>query len=161
MADEDPGVHRPLLQRVATRRTLLAGAATAAAGGAAVAIAGLAINGDGDSGSTGSDTTPGGANAATATASARAAELAKEIPDAKVRAAHLLRRAGFGGTAAQIEEFAALSREDAADRLLNFEAVDNGPLDARIAAANFNLSTPGAESITSGHSSPSRCNAGG
>ena len=143
MADENPEVHRPLLQRVTTRRTLLAGAATVAAGGAAVAIAGLASNGDGDSGGTGSDTTPGGTNAATATASARAAELAKEIPDAKVRAAHLLRRAGFGGTAAQIEEFASLSREDAADRLLNFEAVDNGPLDARIAAANFNLSTPG------------------
>jgi uncharacterized protein (DUF1800 family) len=57
--------------------------------------------------------------------------------------AHLLRRAGFGGTLAEIEEFASLSREEAAERLLNYETVDNSALDARIAAANFNLTYPG------------------
>ncbi|MGB4861840.1 MAG: DUF1800 domain-containing protein, partial [Tepidiformaceae bacterium] len=79
----------------------------------------------------------------TLTAEERSAALAREIPDARVRAAHLLRRAGFGGTPAQAEEFAVLSREDAADRLLNLNAADNAALDARIAAANFNLTTFG------------------
>lgn len=66
-------------------------------------------------------------------------DLDRPIDDPKRRAAHLLRRAGFGGTRAQIEEFAALSREAAADRLLNYDAVDNSALDAMLAAANLNL----------------------
>ncbi len=66
-------------------------------------------------------------------------DLDRPIEDPKRRAAHLLRRAGFGGTRAQIEEFAALSREEAADRLLNYEAIDNTALDAMLAAANLNL----------------------
>lgn len=143
MADDGPGVRRPLLKRAATRRALLAGAATAAAGGTAAAIVGLVATEDGGSGSEGPGTTAGPAAEATQSAAARAAELAKEIPDAKVRAAHLLRRAGWGGTLAEIDEFAALSREEAADRLLNFAAADNSALEARIAAAQFNLSTPG------------------
>ena len=148
MADDGPGVRRPLLKRAATRRALLAGAATAAAGGTAAAIVGLVATEDGGSGSEGPGTTAGPAAEATQSAAARAAELAKEIPDAKVRAAHLLRRAGWGGTLAEIDEFAALSREEAADRLLNFAAADNSALEARIAAAQFNLSTPGGVSIT-------------
>ena len=137
----DPGV--PLLQRPTTRRALLAGAATVAAGGAAIAIVGLATNSDDEAAPSTPETptTPGATP--TQTSAERAAALAKEIPDAKVRAAHLLRRAGFGGTPAQIEEFAALSREEAADRLLNLDAVDNSVLNARIAAANFNLTTFG------------------
>jgi uncharacterized protein (DUF1800 family) len=37
----------------------------------------------------------------------------------KTDAAHLLRRAGFGGTAAQVDELAALSRSDAVERVLS------------------------------------------
>ncbi len=143
----DPG--RPLLQRTATRRALLAGAATVAAGGTAAAIVGLASNSSGGSERSTAESptvaTPGSTPGSTPTPNAaeRAAELAKEIPDAKVRSAHLLRRAGFGGTSAQVDEFAALSREEAADRLLNLDAADNSALNARIAAANFNLTTFG------------------
>ncbi|MGE3076411.1 MAG: DUF1800 family protein [Dehalococcoidia bacterium] len=133
----------PLLSRPTTRRALLAGAATAAAGGTAAAIVGFAGHSGGS---------PGDAAQADGQPSDQltdqqekdlAAELAKPIDDPRMRAAHLLRRAGWGGTAAQIDEFATLSREEAAERLLNFETIDNSALDAKIAAANFNLTTPG------------------
>ena len=142
---EEQGTARtPLLKRPATRRALLAGAATAAAGGTAAAIVGLAAQTSADSDDKNGVVVPGlAADATAAAAKAAADELKKPIEDPKVRAAHLLRRAGWGGTAAQIDEFARLSREEAADRLLNFEGVDNSALDARIAAANFNLTTPG------------------
>lgn len=138
----EPG--RPLLQRVATRRALLAGAATVAAGGTAAVVVGLAGSGrgggGGESGPPGSSPTlPPTPDAAKLAAEA----LRRPIQDPMARAAHLLRRAGWGGTLAEIEAFAALSREEAADRLLNFESVDNSALDGRVAAANFNLSTPG------------------
>ena len=106
-------------------------------------IVGLAANNGGGSERAAPEATATSLPGATPTPNAaeRAAELAKEIPDPKVRAAHLLRRAGFGGTPAQVDEFATLSREEAADRLLNLEAADNSALNARIAAANFNLTT--------------------
>ena len=69
-------------------------------------------------------------------------DLDRPIDDPKRRAAHLLRRAGFGGTLAQIDEFSTLSREDAADRLLNYETVDNSALDARVANAGIDLNQP-------------------
>jgi uncharacterized protein (DUF1800 family) len=65
------------------------------------------------------------------------------------RAGHLLRRAGFGGTPAQIEEFAMLSREESASRLVDFQEIDNTALDQRIAAANFVLQR-GAEGANRG-----------
>ncbi len=128
------------MDRPTTRRALLAGTATIAAAGTAAAIVGVATRSDGfdaapTSGSPG-DQAGGGV-------SAPAPDLDRPIEDPKRRAAHLLRRAGFGGTRAQIDEFATLSREDAADRLLNFAAVDNSALDARVAVQNFNLTTPG------------------
>ncbi len=145
MPNSNPDPGKPLLQRAATRRALLAGAATVAAGGTAAAIVGLAANSKGGSErpTAESPTAAAPGSTATPTAAERAAELAKEIPDARVRAAHLLRRAGFGGTSAQVEEFAALGREQAADRLLNLGAADNSALNARITAANFNLTTFG------------------
>lgn len=129
----------PLLRRPTTRRALLAGAATVAAGGAAVAVVGLATNSGTDPTKAAStDTEP------TSDEAARLAEQQKQpIADPKHRAAHLLRRAGWGATAAQIDEFAALSREEAADRLLNFEGIDNSALNARVEKAAFNLTTPG------------------
>lgn len=135
-------IRTPLLQRPVTRRVLLAGAATAAAGGTAAAIVGLAANASPDS-SEPAQASPSSNVAGVAGASPTPLPNDVVIDDPKVRAAHLLRRAAWGGTAAQIEEFAALSREEAADRLLGFASVDNSALDARIAAANLNLTTPG------------------
>ncbi|MCC6268598.1 MAG: DUF1800 domain-containing protein [Dehalococcoidia bacterium] len=136
--NENPEPSVPLLQRAATRRAMLAGTAAVAAGGTAAAVVALARRGDG--GGTGrpdiSSPTPDDAKLA-------AEALKQPIADPMARAAHLLRRAGWGGTLGEIQAFAELSREEAADRLLNFGALDNAALDRRIAAANFNLSTPG------------------
>ncbi len=43
------------------------------------------------------------------------------LSDRKVAAAHLLRRAGFGGTPAEIDELAALSHAEAVEKLLNLK----------------------------------------
>ena len=134
---QPPAAPVGLMHRRATRRALLAGTATVAAAGTAAAVVGIARNGGGG-GSTPASSTASGA-APTATATAAAAK--NPFEDPKVRAAHLLRRAGFGGTQAQIDEFSTLSREDAADRLINYESVDNSALDAVLATANFNLTT--------------------
>ncbi len=42
------------------------------------------------------------------------------VKDRRVQAAHLLRRAGFGGSPAEIDEMASLSHEKAVEKLLNF-----------------------------------------
>ncbi len=47
-----------------------------------------------------------------------------------VQAAHLLRRAGFGGSPEDINSLAARGREGAVDFLINYEAIDNSALDA-------------------------------
>ncbi len=44
------------------------------------------------------------------------------------RAAHLLERAGFGGTPEEIERLAAMGPEGAVDSLLNYEQIDNSAL---------------------------------
>ncbi len=44
------------------------------------------------------------------------------------RAAHLLERAGFGGTHDDIEKLAKLTPEQAVDRLVNYEKIDNSHL---------------------------------
>lgn len=44
------------------------------------------------------------------------------------RAAHLLERAGFGGTPADVAELAAMTPEEAVGRLVDFESLDNGHL---------------------------------
>ncbi len=46
--------------------------------------------------------------------------------------AHLLRRAGFGGNAPDIDYYASLGFEGAVDRLVNYEAVDDSELEATI-----------------------------
>lgn len=121
------------LERTTSRRTILAGTAALAAAGAAT-VAGIAVESRGSSGRGGGPRLSDLVGGATPKV-----DLNAVIADPTIRAAHLLRRAGFGGTTAQIDEFASLSREDAADRLLNYDVVDNSALDARIAAGNFNL----------------------
>ncbi len=46
------------------------------------------------------------------------------------RAAHLLERAGFGGTPEEIARLAAMTPEEAVRHLVNYESVDNGHLPA-------------------------------
>ena len=139
-AEAEPARSR-WMDRPTTRRALLAGTATVAAAGTAAAIVGLAANEAGPRTKAAGDGNGGGQAAGATTAPTP--DLDRPIEGAARRAAHLLRRAGFGGTQAQIDEFAALSRAEAADRLLNFAEVDNSALDSRIAAQNFNLTTPG------------------
>ncbi|MGH2633992.1 MAG: DUF1800 domain-containing protein [Tepidiformaceae bacterium] len=85
-------------------------------------------------------TPAGAAGNGSASTAAPSVNPGQQVDDPLRRAAHLLRRAGFGGTLAEITAFSKLSRGDAADQLLNFETVDNSALDARLAAANFDLS---------------------
>ena len=47
------------------------------------------------------------------------------LSDRRAQAAHLLRRAGFGGTPAEIDQLAALSHSDAVEKLLNFQIDGN------------------------------------
>lgn len=51
-----------------------------------------------------------------------------------MQAVHLLRRAGFGGSQALIDEYAGLDFTAAIDRLLNFSNVDNSAMDSQISA---------------------------
>ena len=131
-------VRRGLLQRKSTRRALLAGTATIAAAGTAAAVIGISQQGGGSGGSSPAQNrgTPGARTSPTAVPTV---DPKQPIDDPKRRASHLLRRAGFGGTLAQIEEFSKLSREEAADRLINYESADNSALDEIITKANFNL----------------------
>jgi uncharacterized protein (DUF1800 family) len=51
----------------------------------------------------------------------------------RARVAHLLRRAGFGSTEAELDDFTALGFMGALDRLLNYEQVDDSTTDASVA----------------------------
>jgi uncharacterized protein (DUF1800 family) len=56
-------------------------------------------------------------------------------------AAHLLRRAGFGGNPAEIEDLSARGREGAVDYLLNYTQIDNSAMNSLL-AASFDFLTP-------------------
>ncbi len=141
MQESDPATRVRLLRRPATRRALLAGAATAAAGGTAAAV--LAFAGNNEPGGSSQQAAAPNKTATPDASATAAALLAQPIEDPKHRAAHLLRRAGWGGTQAEIDEFALLSREAAVSRLLDVEGIDNAPLNARVESMAFNLTTPG------------------
>jgi uncharacterized protein (DUF1800 family) len=136
MQNQPPELRRGLLERRTTRRALLGGAAAVAAVGSVVAVAGIARPWSGSSATSSLNAT--GQTAA----SAPTPNLDQQIADPRRRAAHLLRRAGFGGTLAQIDEFSQLSREDAADRLLNYQQIDNSALDTRLTNLGIDLNQP-------------------
>jgi uncharacterized protein (DUF1800 family) len=56
--------------------------------------------------------------------------------------AHLLRRAGFGATQAELDQYAALGFASAVDRLLSPEQVDDSASDQLLAPLAANLGTP-------------------
>jgi uncharacterized protein (DUF1800 family) len=59
------------------------------------------------------------------------------------QAAHLLRRAGFGGTPEDIEFFLVLGREGAVDYLVNYEQVDDSAMEQALDRARFLETEPG------------------
>lgn len=61
----------------------------------------------------------------------------------ETNAAHLYRRAGFGGTAAEIDRAVREGLTATVDRLLDYEQIPNTDLDQRLNAAALDLSTPG------------------
>src|SRR5690349_10419945 len=46
--------------------------------------------------------------------------------------AHLLRRAGFGGSAADLDAYSALGFEGAVDRLVNYDSVDDSAIESAV-----------------------------
>ena len=142
-----PSTYGRIWDRPATRRAILAGGVVAAAGGTAAAVVGLgasSVDGNSDTGvipglaADGSVTEP----AATATSAPTATPTEPVVSDGALDddrrwAAHLLRRAAFGGTSAQIEEFAALSRDEAASRLIDYESTPNTDLDSLLSTVGL------------------------
>jgi hypothetical protein len=61
------------------------------------------------------------------------------VPWNPVNAAYLLRRAGFGPTAAEVDEFARLGHEAAVSRLVDYEEVDNAALETRLTQLDLDL----------------------
>ncbi|MCC6628437.1 MAG: DUF1800 domain-containing protein [Chloroflexi bacterium] len=61
------------------------------------------------------------------------------IDPARRRTAHLLRRAGFGATAAELDDWSRLSHDDAVDRLIS--VVDDSALAERAFAQGYDLTT--------------------
>ena len=55
--------------------------------------------------------------------------MSSPLSDRRVQAAHLLRRAGFGGTTAEINALAAMSHTDAVNKLINFTTDGNAAFD--------------------------------
>ena len=56
-------------------------------------------------------------------------------------AAHLLRRAGFGGTPAEVDALAARGLDGAVSQLVDYGAIDMTAFEAALAAKNYNLAT--------------------
>jgi uncharacterized protein (DUF1800 family) len=59
--------------------------------------------------------------------------------DERDKIAHLLRRAGFGYSQAQLEQYAALGLNGAIDRLLSYDAVSDAALENRLIDLKLNL----------------------
>lgn len=66
--------------------------------------------------------------------------MALDSPRSQV--AHLLRRAGFGATEAELDQYTALGFDGALDRLLHPEQVDDSTLEQRLPAINLDPSDP-------------------
>src|SRR5688572_7828065 len=77
------------------------------------------------------------ASVASAAGSRSGAQLA--LLDERDKVAHLLRRAGFGYSQAQLDHYAALGLNGAVDRLLNFDSVSDVALENRLIDLKLNL----------------------
>jgi uncharacterized protein (DUF1800 family) len=77
------------------------------------------------------------ASVASAAGSRNGVQLA--LLDERDKIAHLLRRAGFGYSQAQLDQYAALGLNGAIDRLLNYDAVSDMALENRLIDLKLNL----------------------
>lgn len=59
--------------------------------------------------------------------------------DEGARIAHLLRRAGFGASAGELERSRAMGLQATIDRLVDFDAVDDSALESRLASQDLDL----------------------
>ncbi len=55
----------------------------------------------------------------------------------RVRAAHLLRRAGFGATSAELDQFAAMTSTMLTQSVLNYEQTSNAALESQLSTLDF------------------------
>jgi len=116
---------RAIWQRPLSRRTVLAaGAATAAAAGVAALWRGNDFSG----------------------ILTQVHDLTHQyegvLTNQRVRTAHLLRRAGFGATAAELDHYTAMGTRAATDSLLAFGKVSNTGLDSALPALAAAMATP-------------------
>ena len=111
---------RPIWQRPVSRRTVLA---TGAAGATAAALAALWKGND-------------------------LSQVLNRVRDythgyqgalrtPRVRAAHLLRRAGFGATGAELDRYAAMASATMAESVLNYQQTSNAALEAQLPALDL------------------------
>ena len=120
---------KPIWKRPVSRRTVLA---TGAAGAAAAAVAVLWKGNDlSQILDHVRDITHGYAGA---------------LSNERTRVAHLLRRAGFGATAGELDRYAAMGTTDATKTLLNYQTVSNAKLEGELPAIDT-TGAPGAASI--------------
>ncbi len=59
-----------------------------------------------------------------------------------VQTGHLLRRAGFGASPADMQMYSSLGFQGAVDRLLNYQQVSDDALESRLKTLNLNLNRP-------------------
>src|SRR6266566_347385 len=64
------------------------------------------------------------------------------LDNTRSQVAHLLRRAGFGATEAELDQYTPLGFAGALDRLLNPEQVDDSPTDAVLGPLSGDLGDP-------------------
>ena len=131
--DEAPAgtsvTNRPLWKRPVSRRTVLA---TGAAGAAAAAMAVLWK---------GNELTQILDQIHNATQG-----YAGALSNPRTRIAHLLRRAGFSATPAELDRYVAMGQSKATDTLLNYQAVSNATLEAQLPAIDL-AATPNGPAI--------------
>ncbi|HEY0757554.1 MAG TPA: DUF1800 domain-containing protein [Ktedonobacteraceae bacterium] len=60
----------------------------------------------------------------------------------EVQIGHLLRRAGFGANASELDMYRKLGYQGAVDRLLNYQKVDDSAMEKSLQALNLNMSAP-------------------
>jgi uncharacterized protein (DUF1800 family) len=67
------------------------------------------------------------------------------LTDERVRVSHLLRRAGFGATPAELDRYAAMGTTDATQALLNYQTVSNAGLESQLPSIDFTEPRPVAQ----------------
>lgn len=59
-----------------------------------------------------------------------------------IQTGHLLRRAGFGANASELQMYSELGYQGAVDRLLNYQQIDDSAMERRVQALNLSLNNP-------------------